>query len=357
MNTMEVFYIVFVGLSGLAMGSLAVLMIGYLMSEHWLAPVRGEVEAAALTLPLLLLLGIPPAFGLEQLFPWATWRGDLPLLRAAFLSPGFYLMRSAVYLAVCVGLAFWLIRTRNERRTSAIGLALLTPVMSFAAYDWVLSREPHWWSSLFGFAFGLSQVLAALAMAILLTLLKPEPASPTRMKSLERALLTLALLTIWTWFAQFLIVWLVNLPQGAEWYMRRSDPSDLVLLAVSYGLMLMAVVVLVPSGDRGKRARTSASWNPCHLDPSAPGRSVLVRFGPAGRPCGPLVRCAHNRDAASSHLCGGSRRRALTRHIGAAWFGTLRRVRGCVSDGTNAGSGRSTVVSPSLRSGSGGSGG
>jgi hypothetical protein len=248
MNTMEVFYIVFVGLSGLAMGSLAVLMIGHLMSEHWLAPVRGEVEAAALTLPLLLLLGIPPAFGLEQLFPWATWRGDLPPLRAAFLSPAFYMLRSAVYLAVCVGLAFWLIRTQNVRRTSAIGLALLTPVMSFAASDWVLSREPHWWSSLFGFAFGLSQVLAALAMAILLTLLKPEPASPTRMKSLERALLTLALLTIWTWFAQFLIVWLANLPQGAEWYMRRSDPSDLVLLAVSYGLMLIAIVVLVPSG-------------------------------------------------------------------------------------------------------------
>lgn len=248
MNTMEVFYVMFIALSGIAMGSLAVLMIGHLMNEHWLAPVRGEVEAAALTMPLLVLLGIPLAFGLEQLFPWVDWRADLPPLRAAFLSPAFYLARSVVYLAICVGLAAWLVRTQNVRRTSAIGLALLTPVMSFAAYDWVLSREPHWWSSLFGFAFGLSQVLAALAIAILITLLKPEPASPQRMKSLERALLTLALLTIWTWFAQFLIVWLANLPQGAEWYLRRSDPESLVLLAASYGLMLAAVAVLVPSG-------------------------------------------------------------------------------------------------------------
>jgi len=248
MSAMEVFYIVFVGLTGLAMGSLMVLMLGHLMSEHWLAPVRSEIEAAALTLPLLLLLAIPLAFGLEQVFPWAQERGDLPPLRAAFLSPAFYLVRSAIYLGLCTALAFWLIRTPHVRRASAIGLACLVPVMSLSAYDWVLSREPHWWSSLFGFAFGLSEALAALAIAILVTLLKTEPASPMRMKSLERALLTLALLSIWTWFAQFLIVWLANLPQGAEWYARRSDPQSLTLVAVSYGLMLAAVVVLVPSG-------------------------------------------------------------------------------------------------------------
>ncbi|MGO4524341.1 hypothetical protein AB4097_05680 [Microvirga sp. 2MCAF35] len=248
MSTMEVFYIVFVGLTGLAMGSLVVLMLGHLMSEHWLAPVRSEIEAAALTLPLLLLLSIPLAFGLEQVFPWASWRDDLPPFRAAFLSPAFYLLRSAIYLGVCIALAFWLTRTPHVRRASAIGLACLIPVMSLSAYDWVLSREPHWWSSLFGFAFGLSEALAALSIAILVALLKTEPASPVRLKSLERALLTLALLSVWTWFAQFLIVWLANLPQGAEWYARRSDPQSLALVAVSYGLMLAAILVLVPSG-------------------------------------------------------------------------------------------------------------
>jgi hypothetical protein len=248
MSMVEALYIAFIGLSGIAMGSLAVLMIGHVTSEHWLAPVRAEVEAAALTLPLLLLLGVPLAFTLEQIFPWVGERTGLPPLRASFLSPGFFLSRSAFYLSVCAALALWLVRTRNVRRASAIGLALLTPIMSFAAYDWVLSREPHWWSSLFGFAFGLSQVLAALAIAILVTLLRPEPASPARMKSLERALLTLALLTVWTWFAQFVIVWLANLPGGAGWYMRRSDPESLGLLKASYLLMLAAIVVLAPSG-------------------------------------------------------------------------------------------------------------
>lgn len=241
-------YMVFVILAGFSMGSLALLMIGHLMNEHWLAPIRSEAEAAALTMPLLFLIGLPLAFGLDQLFPWAEARGDLPPARASFLSPFFYLARSAGYILVGSLIAYRLADTRKPRRVSGIGLALLTPIMTFAAYDWVLSRDPHWWSSLFGFAFALSQVLAALAAAILITLLTPEHAAPKRMVSLERALLTLLLLAVWTWFGQFLIVWLANLPAEAAWYLDRADRPGLVLLAIAIASALVAVAILVPSG-------------------------------------------------------------------------------------------------------------
>ncbi len=248
MNVMEALYTVFIGLTGISMGSLIVLMIGHLMNEHWLAPIRAELEAAALTIPALIIIGIPLAVGLDQLFPWGSERSDFPPARAAFLSPGFFLTRSVFYLLISTGMALWLTRTRHVRQVSAVGLALLTPIVSLAAYDWVLSREPHWWSSLFGFAFGLAQVLAALAGAILINFLKHNPASVQRMKSLERALLTLALLTVWTWFAQFIIVWLANLPQGAAWFLRRLSPWDQGLLAAACLLMLGAIAVMVPSG-------------------------------------------------------------------------------------------------------------
>src|SRR5919112_1675569 len=147
MSAIEALYIVFVALTGIAMGS----------------------------------LGLVLAFALGDLFPWAGSPVDLPSARARYLSPGFFMTRSAVYLLICTGLAYWVTHTRHLRRASAIGLALLTPVVTFSAYDWVLSREPHWWSSLFGLAFGLGQSLAALAIAILITLLRTEPAAPKRM--------------------------------------------------------------------------------------------------------------------------------------------------------------------------------
>ncbi|MET0528759.1 MAG: hypothetical protein ABW003_10545 [Microvirga sp.] len=248
MSAMEALYLAFIALAGLGMGSLVTLMIGHIMSEHWLAPVRAEVEAAVLTLPLLLLLGLVLALGLDQIFPWIDDRAELSPTRAAFLSPAFFLLRSAFYLLASASIAFWLIRTPHVRRASGIGLALMTPIMTFAAYDWVLSREPHWWSSLFGLAFAQSQILAALAGAILITLLGAEHASLKRMKSLERALLTLLLLTLWTWFAQFLIVWLTNLPHEAVWYLRRSDPGNITLVTTAFALMIAAIIVLVPSG-------------------------------------------------------------------------------------------------------------
>lgn len=247
-TSLEAIYMAFVTLAGFSMGGLALLMIGHLMNEHWLAPVRSEAEAAALMMPLLLVIGIPLAFGLDQLFPWARGEPDLPPARATFLDPMFYLVRSIAYIGLGTLVACWLVSTRNPRRVSGIGLAILTPVMTFAAFDWVLSRSPQWWSSLFGFAFTLSQVLAALAAAILITLLKPEHAAPKRMLSLERALLTSLLLGLWTWFAQFLIVWLANLPAEASWYLERSDPLSLGLIAIAVVAALMAIVVLVPSG-------------------------------------------------------------------------------------------------------------
>ena len=245
---LEALYFVFLFAAGIAMGSLGLLMIGHLMKEEWLAPVRTEAEAAALTMPLILLLGLPLAFGLNRLFPWAAGSVDLPPPRAEFLNPGFFLARSAVYLVGCSLIALWLIRTRRVRRTSVIGLALLAPIITFAAYDWVMSREPQWWSSLFGFAFAVSQLLAALAGAILVTLLRLERATISRMLSLERALLTLALLAIWTWFGQFVIVWLANLPHEGVWYLRRSSESSLALVGFAYAAVVIAIVILIPKG-------------------------------------------------------------------------------------------------------------
>jgi hypothetical protein len=247
--TAEAWLFVFVIGSGFATGGLGLLMIGHLMSEEWLAPIRAETEAAALTTPLLLAMAVPLAFSLGALYPWANAGVvALPQPRADILTPSFFLARGALYLLAWTALAVWITRTRRVRRTSAIGLALLVPTVTFAAADWVLSREPLWWSSLFGFSFALSQLLAALAGAILVSLLRPEHPSPIRMQSLERALLTLALLTLWAWFVQFLIAWLGNLPNEAAWYVARSGAWLWVLVGAALPALLIAVLILLPPG-------------------------------------------------------------------------------------------------------------
>jgi hypothetical protein len=248
-SALEAWLLAFVILSGLAAGSLGLLMIGHLMSEEWLTPVRDETEAAALTAPLLLPLAVPLAGGLASLYPWAAPGAalDLPPARAAYLDPAFFLARGGVYLIVWCALALWIARTRHVRRASAVGLALLAPTMTFAGNDWVLSREPSWWSSLFGFALAASHLLAALAGAILLSLSEPEHPTAIRMKSLERALLTLALLALWMWFVHYLIVWLADVPDEVAWYLARSG-SWLGMLGLAVASLVAAILILAPPG-------------------------------------------------------------------------------------------------------------
>ena len=275
----EAWFFVFILAAGFATGSLGLLMIGHLMSEEWLTPIRAEAEAAALTTPLLVALAVPLAFSLSALYPW-TDRGalSLPPARAAYLTPSFFVMRGMLYLLVWTALAVWITRTRRLRRTSAIGLALLAPTVTFAAADWVLSREPLWWSSLFGFSFAVSQLLAALAGAIVISLLRPEHPSARRMQSLERALLTLALLAFWAWFVQFLIVWLGNLPHEAAWYLARSGPWLWVLCGAAMPALLIAVVILAPPGFGRRTMIVGSALLLLHH-----GAHMLWLLGPAAR--------------------------------------------------------------------------
>ena len=248
----ELWLLVFVVLAGFGAASLGLVMIGHLLGETWLEPVRDELEPASWTLPLLAILALPLAFGLDTLFPWAGPRQVLaaPTLRDVWLTPGFFLIRSAAYIGIWTWLAVAVTRAGPHRALSAAGLALLAAMFSLASVDWVLSREPAWWSSLGAFALSVNQLLAALAAAILVSTARQGHPESDVLESLERTLLTLALLSIWVWFSQYLVVWMGNLPEEAAWLLARLGSAGVVTTAVTaavVGTLVVAIVLLIPS--------------------------------------------------------------------------------------------------------------
>jgi hypothetical protein len=250
----------FTVLAGLATGALGLLMIAHLLGGYWLDPVRDELEAAALTMPAVAILALPLAFGLDQLFPWAaSAQLQIPPLRQAYFAAIFVLVRGAAYLALWTALAFWIARPGEHRGRSAAGLALLAPTAALAAIDWVMSRDPEWWSSLFGFAFAVSQLLPALAGAVLITILRPDRPDEERLHSLERALMTLALMTLWLWFVQFLVVWMTNRPAEVAWYLARYDRWGPVMLLVPVSSMVLGILLLLPPSVGGFLLRTACA--------------------------------------------------------------------------------------------------
>lgn len=245
----EAWLLAFVLWSGLALGCLGLLMIGHLLGESWVHPVRDELEAGALTIPLAGLLGLPLLLALTDLYPWAAAElgPEVPEPRADWLEPWFVLVRNAGYFVLWTALALLVVRRGPHPAVSAIGLVLLTPTASLASFDWILSREPAWWSSVFGLAFSVTQLLGALALAVLVALLRPggDP-HPEHLRGLTKGLLALAMVALWLWFSQFLIVWSANLPQEVAWYLRRRDEWTVVNWGIVLPALALGLALLVP---------------------------------------------------------------------------------------------------------------
>lgn len=250
----EAWLTAFLTWTGIAVGALGALAIGHLLREEWLAPVRAPLEAAACTVPLLLIAIVPVLAGLDLLYAWAgPVRPDMPAARAAWLSPLPFGLRAVLCVALWSGLAWLLTQPGVGKRRSALVLALLLPSVTLAAQDWVLSRDPTWWGSLQGFAVWVEWIMAALAAAALVAALRGEmPGGETGAgEALERALLGLGIATLWLWFVQFIVVWMADLPAEAGWYGRRVDAYwSLLKLGVAVPALLLALALAAPPRHR-----------------------------------------------------------------------------------------------------------
>jgi hypothetical protein len=229
---------------GVAVGSLAILMVHQLTGGAWGYLLRHVLQAAVRTLPLMALLFVPLAFGLEHLYPWARpgAMADDTLLaaKASYLNPHAFRMRAAVYFAVWLVLGLllnrWLGRiertddpaaAKRARVLSGPGIVLYWLAVTFASVDWLMSIQPHWYSTMFPVVFAVSQLIVAYAFAVLVTTIfaaRPpmqQAATPKRMRDLGNLMLMLVMFWAYVAFSQFMLIWIGNLPDEILWYTPR----------------------------------------------------------------------------------------------------------------------------------------
>ncbi len=233
---------------GVSLGSLAVAMMQYLTGGVWAFVMRRPLEAASRVLPLMLVLFVPILLGLHSLYPWT-----LPALRATdatiqakslYLNVPFFMARAAIYFAVWLFLAWNVNRwsVENDRTGNPIflrklgrlggpGLVLYAFTITFAAIDWVMSLEPHWFSTIFGMIIMAGQGLSALAFAtlVLVLLSRDRPLSDllrvTTMRDVGNLVLAFVMLWAYLSFSQLLLIWAGNLPEEIPWYVHRLGPG------------------------------------------------------------------------------------------------------------------------------------
>jgi len=269
---------------GLSLGSLGLLMLQHLSGGQWGLVGRRVFEAAARTMPLVALLFVPILFAMPTLFMWArpeVVAGDKILqLKAPYLNVPFFTGRAVFFFAFWI-LTSWVLtkwsaaQDRGEESTdpagmvrfrtvSAPGLLFLVLTLTFAMTDWVMSLDPHWFSTIFGLMFTAGFGLSAFAFTILvLAIVGSEGAFAGRLKprhfhDLGKLLLAFTMLWAYLNFSQFLIIWSGNLPEEIPWYLERIRGGwGYVALLLVFGHFGLPFLLLL-SQDLKKKSRMLA---------------------------------------------------------------------------------------------------
>jgi hypothetical protein len=234
---------------GVALGSMAILMIRHLTGGGWGMVIRRILGAAMRTLPLLAVLFIPIILGMHKLYIWAQpldniadkhLREHLQDITKTYLTTNGFIIRAVFYFAVWNLLSFLLSmwskqsdrpgapdNTPRFKAVSGPGLILYGFTISFAAIDWVMSLDPSWVSTIFGLVILIGQVLSAMCFAVVVEriLFNYKPMSELLKPDFvhDHGKWMLAFTMVWAYFnfSQWLIIWAGNLPSEIMFYLTR----------------------------------------------------------------------------------------------------------------------------------------
>jgi hypothetical protein len=230
--------------TGVSLGSMAIVMLFHCTGGRWGALVGRLGEHAAMVLPLMMVLFVPLLFGLKYVYPWAdpTHLAHDPVLqlRHPYLNGPWFAGRTYFYLAAFSVMAYLLRRwslasdtdssidyAGRQSRLSAGGMVFYFVFMTLASIDWILSREAHWYSTVYGFITVVGQTLSGMCF-LLIMLWAMRDKTPFD-KAIEPKILNdegtllLLLVVLWAYMAlsQLLVIWMGNLQTDITWYEHR----------------------------------------------------------------------------------------------------------------------------------------
>ncbi len=268
---------------GLSAGALGVLLLHHVTRGAWGVMIRRILEAAGspLTLGFAAVAFLPIVLGSHSLYEWThaeVVATDAILAhKKPWLNMPAFLVRSGVYLALWLFFATVLSRlsarqdeTGDRRlalrmqRWGAFGLLAYVLSMTFAAFDWLMTLTPHWFSTIYGLYVIIGQAVAAMALVALMALALGEggsPAVPFQARHLhDYGKLLFAFVCVWAYFgySQFIIIWSGNLPEETAFYTSRLNGAWKVTTVVLVLLHYALPFALLLSRDRKRSARALA---------------------------------------------------------------------------------------------------
>ena len=258
--------------SSLSLSAVFFLATQRLAGARWSACLRRIPEAFLPALPVAAALMLAVYFGWRTLYPWS--RAGAFAHESAIAGRAHYLQAPWVLARMAVVLIAWVFFARLFRRASfhqdrhpELSLALhhrmnrysalfvLVFAVSFTlvVFDWVISLDPDWFSTMFAvyvFAGTFVQGIAAITLAV--TAQRDAPLlrtfiTPHRLHDLGKMLFAFSTFWAYIWVCQYLLIWYGNLPDEISHYLKRTQGPWLYLFALNLIVnWIIPFLVLLP---------------------------------------------------------------------------------------------------------------
>jgi hypothetical protein len=268
-HLLETYLVSFAFFLSISLGGLFFVLLEHCTRAGWSVVARRVAEAIAANVWVMAVLAVPVVLGMHHLYHWADTAAAAhdPLLagKVAFLNPTFWVIRLAVYFGIWGLMASFLYRTSvaqdttgepgltlRMERLSAPGMVVFALSLNFAAFDLLMSLDPHWFSTIFGVYYFSASVVAFFAVM-------PKALYALQMRGILKNAITVehyhdlgkllfAFIVFWAYiaFSQYMLIWYGNVPEETEWFLKRQTGGwTTVSLLLIFGHFVLPFLLLV----------------------------------------------------------------------------------------------------------------
>lgn len=253
----------FVFFTGIGLAALIMVMIHHITRSSWGTIFRRIPEAMASNFLVWAVFAIPLVLGIHNLYHWshedAVISDSILQGKSPYLNTTFFVIRQFIYFAIWGFLGYKLHKISTEmdetndwgittlmRKISAPGIPLFAFSVAFASFDWLMSLDPHWFSTMFGVYFFAMFFQAFWPVMILLVFfmqrqgLLQNTIGKVHIYDLGAWFFAFTVFYAYIAFCQFLLIYYANMPEETLWYYNRLQGS---WKYIAYSLILFRFLV------------------------------------------------------------------------------------------------------------------
>jgi len=281
---MKSYLLAFAYLLTICLGALFFTMVQHITKAGWSVTIRRTSEAIAANLTMIWVLFLPIAFVVltapDDKYVLYSWMSEKKVAedwlyqhKLPYLNEGFWAVRAVLFLAVWAGLG-WFFHSRSVRQDAdgdkrhshamqkwaPLGILLFALTLTFAAVDWIMALEAHWFSTMWGvYFFAMSATGFFATLPIVLYLMQragkiENDVTKEHFQDIGKLLFGFGVVFhAYIAFSQFMLLWYANIPETTGWFIvRTTGPWYWLLWLVPIGHFAIPFVLLI--SKHAKRA-------------------------------------------------------------------------------------------------------